>query len=62
MSLKARARDKIERAGIANYSFDHDVLVLCGVRYLIRPCACGEADCDGVELSRLPTALPDTLQ
>ena len=54
MSLKARAQEKIERAGIANYSFDSDMLVLCGVRYAIEACACGEADCDGVQLSRAP--------
>jgi hypothetical protein len=54
MSLKARAQEKIERAGIANYSFDQDVLVMCGVRYEIHACACGEADCDGVQLHRAP--------
>jgi hypothetical protein len=64
MSLKARAQQKIERAGIANYSFDQDVLVMCGIRYEIRACACGEADCDGVQLNRTPyTGLGgDTLQ
>ncbi len=55
MSLKARAQEKIERAGIANYSFDHDdVLVMCGVRYAIEACACGEKDCDGVRLNKAP--------
>ena len=52
MSLKARAREKVERAGISNYSFDHDVLVMCGVRYTIAACNCGEPDCDGVRLER----------
>jgi hypothetical protein len=52
MSLKARAQEKIERAGIANYSFDHDVLVMCGVRYAIEACACGDDDCDGVRLKK----------
>src|SRR3546814_20021154 len=33
MTLKARAREKVERAGISNYSFDQDGLVMCGVRY-----------------------------
>lgn len=63
MSLKARAQEKIERAGIANYSFDRDVLVLCGVRYAIEACSCGEADCDGVRLNKAPAAIAgDTLQ
>lgn len=53
MSLKARAQEKIERAGIANYSFDADNLILCGVRYTIQACACGEQHCDGVQLQRL---------
>ncbi len=56
MSLKVRAQEKIERAGIANYSFDDDTLVLCGVRYAINPCTCGETDCDGVQLQRIMAA------
>ncbi len=32
MTLKARAQEKVERAGISNYRFDHDILVMCGVR------------------------------
>jgi hypothetical protein len=52
MSLKARAQEKVERAGISNYSFDHDVLVMCGVRYTIAACNCGQPDCDGVRLER----------
>lgn len=56
MSLKARAQEKIQRAGIANFSFDRDVLVLCGVRYSLKACECGEPDCDGVELLKTPAA------
>ena len=52
MSLKARAQEKVERAGISNYTFDHDILVMCGVRYTIAACNCGEPDCDGVKLER----------
>ena len=52
MSLKTRAREKVERAGISNYSFDHDVLVMCGTRYTLAPCQCGEPDCDGVRMER----------
>ncbi|MDX3899678.1 MAG: hypothetical protein QHC40_04065 [Sphingobium sp.] len=52
MSLKAMAQEKVERAGIANYSFDNDDLVMCGIRYAIEPCNCGEQDCDGVRLRK----------
>lgn len=52
MSLKTRVQEKIERAGIANYSFDADTLILCGVRYAIEACTCGAIDCDGVQLQR----------
>ncbi|MGE4323059.1 MAG: hypothetical protein AB7E60_08525 [Sphingobium sp.] len=52
MTLKLRAREKVERAGIANYSFDKDILVMCGTRYAIEPCHCGATDCDGVRLRR----------
>lgn len=62
MSLKIRVQEKIERAGIANYSFDADNLILCGVRYAIQACTCGESDCDGVQLQRMPDAGAATLQ
>ena len=52
MSLKARAQEKVERAGISNYTFDQDVLVMCGVRYAIEACECGEPECDGVRLQK----------
>ena len=62
MSLKARAQEKVERAGISNYSFDQDVLVMCGVRYTVESCECGEADCDGVRLRKNATATGRVLQ
>jgi hypothetical protein len=52
MTLKIMAQEKVERAGISNYSFDQDVLVMCGVRYTIEACTCGGPDCDGVRLMR----------
>lgn len=52
MTLKARAQEKVERAGISNYSFDQDILIMCGVRYTIEACDCGESDCDGVRLNQ----------
>ena len=52
MTLRARAQEKVERAGISNYSFDRDVLVMCGVRYTIAACECGEPECDGVRLEK----------
>ena len=62
MSLKARAREKVERAGISNYTFDHDILVMCGVRYTLAACDCGEPDCDGVRLEKNATAISRVLQ
>ncbi len=62
MSLKGRAQEKVERAGISNYSFDHDVLVMCGVRYTIEACDCGQSDCDGVPLRKNITAIGRVLQ
>ncbi|MCP1471080.1 hypothetical protein J3E64_002777 [Sphingobium sp. OAS761] len=57
MSLKARAQEKVERSGISNYSFDRDILVMCGVRYTIEACNCGEPGCDGVRLRKSLTSL-----
>jgi|GEM_PF-512809 len=62
MSLKARAREKVERAGISNYTFDHDVLVMCGIRYTLAACDCGEPDCDGVRLERNAAGTSRVLQ
>ncbi len=62
MSLKTMAQEKVERAGISNYSFDHDMLVMCGVRYMIEACRCGEPDCDGVSLRKAMTAINRVLQ
>jgi len=62
MSLKARAQEKVERAGISNYSFDHDVLVMCGVRYTLEACECGEPECDGVQLRKNRTSMSRVLQ
>ncbi|MEK7342191.1 MAG: hypothetical protein AABZ73_00025 [Pseudomonadota bacterium] len=62
MSLKARAQEKVERAGISNYSFDQDILVMCGVRYAIEACDCGEPECDGVRLRKNATAIGRILQ
>ncbi len=62
MSLKARAQEKVERAGISNYTFDHDILVMCGVRYTIAACNCGEPDCDGVKLERSANLVSPILQ
>jgi len=62
MTLKARAQEKVERAGISNYSFDHDILVMCGVRYTIEACNCGEPECDGVRLRKNATAIGRVLQ
>lgn len=56
MSLRAKAQEKVERAGISNYSFDRDILVMCGVRYTIIMCDCGEPDCDGVRLEKKDAA------
>lgn len=62
MSLKARAREKVERAGISNYSFDHDILVMCGVRYTLTACDCGEPECDGVRVEKDAAIMRRTLQ
>ena len=52
MTLKDLAQEKVERAGISNYSFDREDLIMCGVRYTLEACACGERDCDGVRLRK----------
>lgn len=62
MSLKAMAQEKIERAGIANYFFDDDKLILCGIPYTIDACSCGHSDCDGVQLQRWVDPRSATLQ
>jgi hypothetical protein len=48
--LRYKAREMIKDAGIENFSFDHDMLVMCGVRYVIEHCTCSDPDCGGVRL------------
>ena len=50
LSLLGRVRDMVERAGISNYSFDRGMLVLCGTRFTMELCNCGESGCDGIRL------------
>jgi hypothetical protein len=50
--LLARTGQMIQRAGIDNFSFDREMLVMCGVRYVIEQCTCGADDCYGVRLRR----------
>ena len=52
----------LERAGISNYSFDQDILVMCGVRYTVEACDCGEPDCDGVRLTKHLNAINRNFQ
>jgi hypothetical protein len=46
------AGNLVKDAGIDNFSFDKDMLVMCGVRYVIDACECGSDDCKGVRLRR----------
>ena len=50
--LRYKAREMIKDAGIDNFSFDRDMLVLCGVRYAIEHCACTDPECGGVRLRK----------
>jgi len=62
MSLKAMAQEKIERAGISNFAFQDDLLVMCGTRYRIEACTCGASNCDGVQLRLAQPNIAGTLQ
>jgi hypothetical protein len=50
--LLMRAREMAQSAGIDNVAFDRDMLVMCGVRYVVEQCACGDTECGGVRLRR----------
>lgn len=56
--LKMRVEDLVRAAGIENFRFERNVLVMCGVRYAIEPCLCGEPGCHGLRLRRKGGAWP----
>ena len=50
--LLQMAENMVRDAGIDNFTFDDELLVMCGVRYVIEACGCGESDCHGVQLRK----------
>lgn len=48
----ARVRDLVRAAGIDNFRMERNILVMCGVRYVVEPCGCAEPDCNGLRLRR----------
>lgn len=50
--LLMKAREMAQHAGIDNVAFDRDMLVMCGIRYVVEQCACGDSECGGVRLRR----------
>jgi len=62
MTLKAMAQEKIERAGISNFAFQDEMLILCGTHYHVEPCNCGASDCDGVQLRPVSGGSIGTIQ
>lgn len=51
-SLLQMAENMVRDAGIDNFMFDDELLVMCGIRYVIEACGCGEDDCHGVQLRK----------
>ncbi|OYW87249.1 MAG: hypothetical protein B7Z20_05545 [Sphingobium sp. 32-64-5] len=51
-SIAARVREIVSAAGIDNFHMDNNILVMCGIRYLVEGCECDDPDCNGLRLRR----------
>ncbi|GLT02668.1 hypothetical protein GCM10007897_40890 [Sphingobium jiangsuense] len=51
-SIAARVREIVSAAGIDNFHIENDILVMCGVRYVVERCGCDDPQCNGIRLQR----------
>jgi hypothetical protein len=47
-----RVGEMVKAAGIDNFQFRDNMLVMCGVRYIIEQCECHDPGCNGLRLRR----------
>lgn len=53
-AIRDIVRDRMVQSGVDNYSFVNDRLQIGSSQYTVEVCGCGDADCDGLRLSRVP--------
>jgi len=51
-SLTARVREIVSAAGIDNFHMEENILVMCGIRYVVEQCGCADPGCNGLRLRR----------
>ncbi len=51
-SLKARVSEIVSAAGIDNFRVEDNILVMCGIRYVVEHCGCDDPGCNGLRLRR----------
>jgi len=51
-NLYARVGDLVKSAGIDNFHFENNILLMCGVRYAVESCECDDPECCGLTLRR----------
>lgn len=51
-SLTHRVSELVSAAGIDNFHMVDNILVMCGVRYVVEQCGCDDPECHGLRLRR----------
>ena len=51
-TIAAQVREIVSAAGIDNFHMENNILVMCGTRYLVERCGCGDPECNGLRLRR----------
>lgn len=50
-NLSDHIAELVQAAGIDNFRIENNVLVMCGVRYVVERCDCDDPMCNGVRLT-----------
>jgi hypothetical protein len=55
-AIRTIVRERMVQSGVDNYSFVDGHLQIGSTRYAVDACGCGEPECDGLRLRRVPHA------
>lgn len=51
-TLSDQISELVQAAGIDNFRIENNILVMCGVRYIVEGCDCDDPKCNGLRLRR----------
>jgi len=50
--IAAQVREIVSAAGIDNFHIENNILIMCGIRYVVEKCGCDDPECHGLRLHR----------